>query len=202
MVKAKILTIVLSLVIFFLLSVYSEGIEHYHNPKLKRLKNLPIKIKQVQQPYTGRMIVELPLPRTLPQDSELWYNELEEIIPLMKTFNARIDYTSPRYAYSIINVPDNNRDELERIKLQREIAKIETEIRSLRTAQVRAWVTALSVGVGIIVSAIGLYQTLKEIRHKDRQLAMEAQIRSHEIFLNQVLDKISSRIGRILASNT
>jgi hypothetical protein len=86
---------------------------------------------------------------------------------------------------------DNNRDELERIKLQREIAKIETEIRSLRTAQVRAWVTALSVGVGIIVSAIGLYQTLKEIRHKDRQLAMEAQIRSHEIFLNQVLDRIS-----------
>ncbi|MFX0199644.1 MAG: hypothetical protein ACFFCW_26270 [Candidatus Hodarchaeota archaeon] len=86
---------------------------------------------------------------------------------------------------------DNNREELERIKLQREIAKIETEIRSLHTARVRAWVTALSVAVGIIVSAIGLYQTLKEIRHKDRQLAMEAQIRSHEIFLNQVLDRIS-----------
>ena len=86
---------------------------------------------------------------------------------------------------------DNNRDELERIKLQSEIAKIDMETRSLRSTQMRAWLTALSVVIGIIVSTFGLYETLTEMRHKDRQLAMEAQVRSHEIFLNQVLDRMS-----------
>lgn len=100
---------------------------------------------------------------------------------------------------------DQNRDELERIKLQKEIKKIEAETQSLITSQLRGWLTAFSVIVGItasafgiVLSSFGVYQTLKEIQLKNKQLiiesqnqAMQAKIRSHEIFLNQVLDRIS-----------
>jgi hypothetical protein len=78
----------------------------------------------------------------------------------------------------------SNNVDLENLKLQREIEKLEAEINSLRPAQIRAWVTSLSVIVGIIVSVAGLILTLSEIK-------TEYKIKSREILVNDLLDKIS-----------
>lgn len=86
---------------------------------------------------------------------------------------------------------DTEQDELERRKLEREIEKMEAEIQTLRPSQYRSWLTSISMIVCVVVSTSGLFLTLWEIRIKNQKLAMEAEIRSHEIFLNQVLDRIS-----------
>jgi len=81
--------------------------------------------------------------------------------------------------------------ELENIKLEKEIEKLDAEIKSLKSSQWRAWLISFSILVGVIVSIFGLLQALSEINQKNQQLTIESQIRSHEILITQVLDKFS-----------
>jgi hypothetical protein len=81
--------------------------------------------------------------------------------------------------------------EAETRKLEAEARKLESETAAARSAQWRAWIVSLSVVVGIGVSAIGVYNTLSEIAFKNRQLGLESQVQSNEMFLNQVLDRMS-----------
>jgi hypothetical protein len=85
-----------------------------------------------------------------------------------------------------------NMEELQRIKIEKEIAQLENEIRTNTLKEYRNWLTFISIIAAIVVSSIGAYQTLAEIRNKERQFAMESIIRSHDIFVNQVLDRISA----------
>lgn len=43
----------------------------------------------------------------------------------------------------------------------------------------------------MVVSAAGIYQSLAEIGYKNRQLGLQAEVQSHQIFLNEVLDRLS-----------
>ena len=93
---------------------------------------------------------------------------------------------------------DENEERLKVRKLALEIDKLEAERNKLkaetdaaRGAQWRAWLVSLSVIVGIGVSAFGIYQTLTDIAFKNRQLGLESQVQSNEMFLNQVLDRMS-----------
>jgi len=86
---------------------------------------------------------------------------------------------------------DAEREQLELEKLRAEINKLESEAIEARGAQVRGWITAVSISVGIIVTVFQLYRTLSDISLNNRQLAMESQIRSHQLFLNEVLDRMS-----------
>ena len=72
-----------------------------------------------------------------------------------------------------------------------EIRKLEAEAAATQATRVRGWINSLSVVVGIIVSSAGIYQSMIDLAFKNRQLGIEAQVRSHEIFLNQVLDRLS-----------
>ncbi len=76
-------------------------------------------------------------------------------------------------------------------KLEAEIRKLEVETAVTRGGLIRGWITSLSLTIGILVSCVGLYKSLNEIAFKNRQLAIEASIRSQEVFLNNVLDRIS-----------
>lgn len=82
---------------------------------------------------------------------------------------------------------------LENQKREKEIEKLAVEIKSLKSGQWRAWLFSFSILVGVIVSILGLFQTLSEINQKNRQLAIESQIRSHEILLTHVLDRMGGR---------
>jgi hypothetical protein len=82
--------------------------------------------------------------------------------------------------------------EAETRKLETEIRKLESEITAARSGQLRGWIVSLSVVVGIAVSVVGVKKSLHEIEVSNLQLGIEAQVRSHEIFLNQVLDRMSS----------
>ena len=76
-------------------------------------------------------------------------------------------------------------------KLEAEIAKLEADTAATRNAQLRAWFVSLSVVVGIGVSAFSIYESLTEIAFRNRQLGLESQVQSNEIFLNQVLNRMS-----------
>jgi hypothetical protein len=89
------------------------------------------------------------------------------------------------------NMTDKSLEDLERLKTQKEIEKLEAETRSLGPAQLRGWLTSLSVIAAVLVSTIGIYKTLTEVRLNNEQLRIEAQIRSQEIFLNHILDRIA-----------
>ena len=86
---------------------------------------------------------------------------------------------------------EKNKEELEISKLEKEIESFDRKIRSERRTEIRTWITSASVIVGILVSTFGAYETLMEVKAKNKYLAIEAQIRSRDIFLNQVLDKMS-----------
>ena len=93
--------------------------------------------------------------------------------------------------------------EVETRKLEAEIHKLKGEADAARSAQWRAWIVSLSVVVGIGVSAFGIYETLTEIAFRNRQLALESQVQSNEIFLNQVLDRMSGiKVVRLEADRT
>jgi len=62
----------------------------------------------------------------------------------------------------------------------------------LQSSKIRAWITVISVSVGILVSIFGLYKTLADIDAKNRQLRMESRIRTHQLYLDKILDKMSS----------
>jgi hypothetical protein len=83
------------------------------------------------------------------------------------------------------------KEEWELKKIQAEVDKLHKEAKLINGNKVRAWITVFSVAFGIIVSTIGGYKTLAEIAANNKQQAMEAQIRSHQIFLNHVLDRMS-----------
>jgi len=76
-------------------------------------------------------------------------------------------------------------------KLKAEVQKIENEISLLQSSKIRAWITVISVSVGILVSVFSLYKTLADIDAKNRQLRMESRIRTHQLFLAYVLDGMS-----------
>ncbi len=76
-------------------------------------------------------------------------------------------------------------------KLEAEIRKLEADTAVARGGLIRGWIISASVAIGILVSSVGVYQSLAEIAFKNKQLAMEALIRSQEVFLNNVLDRIS-----------
>lgn len=76
-------------------------------------------------------------------------------------------------------------------KLDAEIRKLEREERAARWAERRKWIVSASVAFGIVVSAVSACQTLHEIGLKNRQLALESQVKSSEIFLNLVLERVS-----------
>ena len=81
--------------------------------------------------------------------------------------------------------------EVEIRKLEAERHKLESEAVAARGTQWRAWIVSLSVVVGIGVSAFGIYETLTEIAFRNRQLGLESEVQSNEMFLNQVLDRMS-----------
>lgn len=81
--------------------------------------------------------------------------------------------------------------EWELTKLKAEVQKIENEISILKSNKIRAWITVISVSVGILVSVFSIYKTLAEINSKNRQLKIESQIRTHQLFLDNVLEKMS-----------
>ena len=85
----------------------------------------------------------------------------------------------------------NKKLEAETRKLEAEARKLESDTAAARGAQWRAWLVSMSVVVGIGVSAAGIYNTLSEIAYRNRQLALASQVQSNEIFLNQVLDRMS-----------
>ena len=80
---------------------------------------------------------------------------------------------------------------LEELKIRREIEKLESEIRSIRLADRRHIIMLISIIVGIGLSTIGIFNATNEISDRNKALALESNIKSHEIFLNQVLDKLS-----------
>ena len=80
---------------------------------------------------------------------------------------------------------------LEHKKLRAEINKLESDVSVARGAQIRGWITAVSISAAIIATVFQVFQTLSDIAVKNRQLAMESQIRSHQLFLNEVLDRMS-----------
>ena len=82
---------------------------------------------------------------------------------------------------------EKTKEELEVSKLEKEIEGIDRRVHSDRRTEIRTWITYMSVIVGILVSTVGVYETLIEVKAKNKQLSIEAQIRSHDIFLNQVL---------------
>ena len=93
--------------------------------------------------------------------------------------------------------------EVETRKLEAEIHKLESEATATRSAHWRAWIVSMSVIIGIGVSAFGIYETLTEIAFRNRQLGLESQVQSHEIFLNQVLDRMSGiKVVRLEADKT
>jgi len=81
--------------------------------------------------------------------------------------------------------------ETETRKLETEILKLENEITEARSGRIRSWIVSMSVVIGIGVSVFGVYNSLSEIAFHNRQLGLETQVRSQEIFLNQVLDRMS-----------
>ncbi len=86
---------------------------------------------------------------------------------------------------------ETTQKEWELTKLKAEVEKIENEISLLKSNKIRAWITVISVSIGILVSAFSIYKTLAEINAKNRQLKMESQIRTHQLFLDNVLDRMS-----------
>ena len=86
---------------------------------------------------------------------------------------------------------ETTQKEWELNKLKVEVKKIENEISLLQSNKIRAWITVLSVSVGILVSAFSIYKTLAEIDSKNKQLVMESKIRTHQLFLDNVLEKMS-----------
>ena len=84
-----------------------------------------------------------------------------------------------------------NKQEWETKKLQAEVNKLQNEASLIQSKKVRAWIMVVSVAVGIIVSSVGIYKSMSEIASKNKQLSMESTIRSHQIFLNHVLDRMS-----------
>lgn len=85
-----------------------------------------------------------------------------------------------------------NLDELEKTKLEREIALLDGQLRSNKYKELRNWITLISIFIGIAVSTISAYEVLSGIKHKNKQLAMESILRSHDIFINQILDRVSA----------
>lgn len=83
------------------------------------------------------------------------------------------------------------KEQLEKNKIEAEIRKLESDISLTHGAKIRGWITTVSVSVGIVVTVFQVYQTLSDISLKNRQLAMESGIRSHQVFLNDVLDRMS-----------
>ena len=75
--------------------------------------------------------------------------------------------------------------------LRAEQEKFAAEAASARGAQLRAWIVSLSIVIGIGVSVLGIYETLSEVAFRNRQLGLESQVQSNEMFLNQVLNRMS-----------
>jgi len=82
---------------------------------------------------------------------------------------------------------------LEEEKVIMEIRKLEIEIASIRRRDTRQMITMISVLVGIVVSGFSILTALQETNYRNKKLAMEAELQSHNLFLNTILD----RIGRV-----
>ncbi len=73
--------------------------------------------------------------------------------------------------------------ELEIRKIEREIELLELNLKKQRRIDWRGWITSGSIAVGILVSTFGVYETLLEVRVKDKQLTIESELRTKELFL-------------------
>ena len=97
-----------------------------------------------------------------------------------------------------------DREALELEKLKKEIANLDAELRAKRHATWRWTITAISIVAGIVLTVLQIRDTLKEIEKKETQLILEVQarteeskaraqeflIRSQQIFLSEVLERI------------
>jgi len=86
---------------------------------------------------------------------------------------------------------DEQKSQMGEEKNRLEIQKLEIEISSIRRQGTRQLVTMISVLVGVVVSVVSILFALEEINHRNRQLAMEAQLRSHDIFMSGILDRMA-----------
>ncbi len=86
---------------------------------------------------------------------------------------------------------EEQKKQLEIEKLRKEVQVLELEIKTRQSSEKRKLLMLLSIIIGILASAFGTYQALAEVKNKNKQLAIESEIRSHEIFLNQVIDRRS-----------
>ncbi len=73
--------------------------------------------------------------------------------------------------------------ELEIRKFEREIDLLELNLKKQRRIDWRGWITAVSIVAGILISTFGIYKTLLEVQVKDKQLTIESELRTKELFL-------------------
>ena len=84
--------------------------------------------------------------------------------------------------------------ELEIWKLEREIKLVELNLANQQRIDWRGWLTAVSITLGILVSTFSVYQTLLEVRVKDKQLTIESELRTKELYLT-LLQRITGGRG-------
>ena len=73
--------------------------------------------------------------------------------------------------------------ELEIRKFEREIDLLELNLKKQRRIDWRGLITTASIVVGILVATFSVYETLLEMRVKDKQLTIESELRTKELFL-------------------
>ena len=90
--------------------------------------------------------------------------------------------------------------ELEIRKFEREIELLELNLEKQRRFDWRGWITTVSIAAGILVSVAGIlvstfsvYETLLEVRVKDKQLTIESELRTKELFLTLLLRIMGGR---------
>lgn len=79
---------------------------------------------------------------------------------------------------------------LETERIQAEIRKLNQETEASRSSARRAWVAVLSLISGVIFTVFQIYEVSHNMSLRDKQLAIESQIRSQQLFLN-ILPKMS-----------
>ena len=73
--------------------------------------------------------------------------------------------------------------ELEIRKFECEIDLLELNLKKQRRIDWRGWITTVSIVAGILISTLSIYYTLLEVQVKDKQLTIESELRTKELFL-------------------
>lgn len=87
-----------------------------------------------------------------------------------------------------------SKEELEHVKLKLEIENLQSDLLNKKSGMIKSWVLAVSVSASVIASAFAAWHAFNDISLRNQEVARESTMRSSQIFLNSILDKLSGTI--------